>query len=419
MASGMNDGDKVGILVVDDHPGQLLSHEAILRELGERLVTARSGREALQRLMDEDFAVILLDVNMPDMDGFETASLIHQHPRFEKTPIVFVTGAHPTTLDRLKGYRVGAVDYVEVPVVPEILRSKVAVFVDLNRKRRDLQRLNDALQAEIAQRRNAEEAVRHSREKEVLLQEIHHRVKNNLQIITSLLRMQSRAVQDPAFSEALRECQNRVASMALIHDKLYRARDLAQVSFGEYVRDLTNNILTSYALPARSVRVRFDIDDLSLSLDYAVPCGLILNELMSNCLKHAFPVGHAGTVYIGFHAEAEEELCLVVRDDGVGVPADVDLGRTSSLGWRLIRALVEQLGGVVQCQTAGGMSVEIRFARQNAPPTKHPRSRGISSCPSLESWSSKTKSSSVRTSRTASRASVTRLFLSRPPALKP
>jgi len=378
MASGMNDGDKVGILVVDDHPGQLLSHEAILRELGERLVTARSGREALQRLMDEDFAVILLDVNMPDMDGFETASLIHQHPRFEKTPIVFVTGAQPTTLDRLKGYRVGAVDYVEVPVVPEILRSKVAVFVDLNRKRRDLQRLNDALQAEIAQRRNAEEAVRHSREKEVLLQEIHHRVKNNLQIITSLLRMQSRAVQDPAFSEALRECQNRVASMALIHDKLYRARDLARVSFGEYVRDLTNNILTSYALPARSVRVRFDIDDLSLSLDYAVPCGLILNELMSNCLKHAFPVGHSGTVYIGFHAEGEEELCLVVRDDGVGVPADVDLGHTSSLGWRLIRALVEQLGGVVQCQTAGGTSVEIRFARQNAPPDQASAVRGES-----------------------------------------
>ena len=378
MASGMNDGDKVGILVVDDHPGQLLSHEAILRELGERLVTARSGREALQRLMDEDFAVILLDVNMPDMDGFETASLIHQHPRFEKTPIVFVTGAQPTTLDRLKGYRVGAVDYVEVPVVPEILRSKVAVFVDLNRKRRDLQRLNDALQAEIAQRRNAEEAVRHSREKEVLLQEIHHRVKNNLQIITSLLRMQSRAVQDPAFSEALRECQNRVASMALIHDKLYRARDLARVSFGEYVRDLTNNILTSYALPARSVRVRFDIDDLSLSLDYAVPCGLILNELMSNCLKHAFPVGHSGTVYIGFHAEGEEELCLVVRDDGVGVPADVDLGRTSSLGWRLIRALVEQLGGVVQCHTADGTSVEIRFARQNAPPDQASAVRGES-----------------------------------------
>jgi len=366
----MSDDDKVGILLVDDQPSQLASHEAILRDLGERLVTARSGREALRKLMDEDFAVILLDVNMPDMDGFETASLIHQHPRFERTSIVFVTAAQATTLDRLKGYRLGAVDYVEVPVVPEILRSMVAVFVDLNRKRRDLQRLNDALQAEIAQRRSAEEAVRHSREKEVLLQEIHHRVKNNLQIITSLLRMQSRAVQDPAFSDALRECQNRVAAMALIHDKLYRARDLARVSFPEYVRDLTNNILTSYALPARSVLVKLDVDDLSLSLDSAVPCGLILNELMSNCLKHAFPLGHSGTVYVSFHAEGADELCLAVQDDGVGMPAEVDLERTSSLGWRLIRALAQQLGGVVQCQTAGGTLVEIRFARQNAPPDR-------------------------------------------------
>ena len=365
----MGDDDKVGILLVDDQPSQLLSHAAILRELGERLVTARSGREALQKLMDEDFAVILLDVNMPDMDGFETAGLIHQHPRFERTPIVFVTAAQASTLDRLKGYRLGAVDYVEVPVVPEILRSKVAVFVDLNRQRRDLQRLNDALQAEIAQRRSAEEAVRHAREKEVLLQEIHHRVKNNLQIITSLLRMQSRAVQDPAFSGALLECQNRVAAMALIHDKLYRARDLARVSFPEYVRDLTNNILTSYTLPASSVRVNLDVDDLSLSLDSAVPCGLILNELMSNCLKHAFPLDHSGTVHVGFHA-AGDQLCLVVRDDGVGMPADVDLERTSSLGWRLIRALVQQLGGFVQCHTAGGTVVELRFARQNAPPDR-------------------------------------------------
>ena len=366
----MGDDDKVGILLVDDQPSQLLSHAVILRELGERLVTARSGREALQKLMDEDFAVILLDVNMPDMDGFETAGLIHQHPRFERTPIVFVTAAQASTLDRLTGYRLGAVDYVEVPVVPEILRSKVAVFVDLNRQRRDLQRLNDALQAEIAQRRSAEEAVRHAREKEVLLQEIHHRVKNNLQIITSLLRMQSRAVQDPAFSDALLECQNRVAAMALIHDKLYRARDLARVSFPEYVRDLTNNILTSYTLPASSVRVNLEVDDdLSLSLDSAVPCGLILNELMSNCLKHAFPLGHSGTVHVGFHA-AGDQLCLVVRDDGIGMPTDVDLERTSSLGWRLIRALVQQLGGFVQCQTAGGTVVELRFARQNAPPDR-------------------------------------------------
>jgi signal transduction histidine kinase len=132
-------------LLVDDQPARLLSYEAILSELDEHLVMARSGEEALDRLMKDEFAVIVLDVSMPGMDGFETASLIHKHPRFEKTPIIFVTGLHVTDLDRLKGYELGAVDYVYVPVVPQILRSKIAVLVELHRKRRELQELNVSL----------------------------------------------------------------------------------------------------------------------------------------------------------------------------------------------------------------------------------------------------------------------------------
>jgi len=134
--------DKVNILMVDDQPARLLTYQTVLGELGQNLVCARSGAEALEKLMREEFAVVLLDVSMPDMDGFEAARLIHNHPRFEKTPIIFVTGVHVTELDRLKGYKVGAVDYVSIPVVPEILRSKVAVLVELYCKRRELQELN-------------------------------------------------------------------------------------------------------------------------------------------------------------------------------------------------------------------------------------------------------------------------------------
>ena len=137
--------ERVNILLVDDQPARLLSYEAILRELGQNLVTASSGVEALGRLMQQEFAVILLDVSMPGMDGFETATMIHTHPRFEKTPIIFVTALHVTDLDRLKGYELGAVDYVYVPVVPEILRSKVSVLVELHLKRRELQRMNETL----------------------------------------------------------------------------------------------------------------------------------------------------------------------------------------------------------------------------------------------------------------------------------
>lgn len=137
--------EKVNILLVDDQPARLLTYQSVLSELGQNLVAVRSGAEALEKLMQQEFAVVLLDVSMPDMDGFETAELIHDHPRFERTPIIFVTGVHVSELDRLKGYRLGAVDYVSVPVVPEILRGKVAVLVELYCKRRELRELNRSL----------------------------------------------------------------------------------------------------------------------------------------------------------------------------------------------------------------------------------------------------------------------------------
>jgi len=137
--------ERVNILLVDDQPARLLSYESILTELGQNLITANSGVQALERLMKYDFAVVLLDVNMPGMDGFETAAMIHDHPRFERTPIIFVTGVHDTEFDRLKGYKLGAVDYVSIPVVPEILRSKVSVLVELHCQRLELKKLNRSL----------------------------------------------------------------------------------------------------------------------------------------------------------------------------------------------------------------------------------------------------------------------------------
>jgi PAS domain S-box-containing protein len=152
--------EPVRVLLVDDQPARLLSYRTILEPLGETLVEARSGVEALKRLMEEDCAVILLDVHMPGMDGFETAAMIHEHPRFENTPIIFVTAINVSDLDRLQGYELGAVDYVTVPVVPEILRGKVMVLTELFRKRRELQRLNAKLAA-------ANEALKAERAREV------------------------------------------------------------------------------------------------------------------------------------------------------------------------------------------------------------------------------------------------------------
>src|SRR5579862_3817168 len=147
----MSTDAKVSILLVDDQPARLLTYQSVLNELNQNLVCVSSGLEALDKLMREEFAVVLLDVSMPDMDGFEVARLIHEHPRFEKTPIIFVTGVHVSELDRLKGYKLGAVDYVSIPVVPEILRSKVSVLVELFLKRRELVELNRTLALANAQ----------------------------------------------------------------------------------------------------------------------------------------------------------------------------------------------------------------------------------------------------------------------------
>ncbi|MGH8215633.1 MAG: ATP-binding response regulator [Rhodanobacteraceae bacterium] len=167
MTDAIAHGEPANVLLVDDNPARLLSYRTILEPLGERLVEVTSGTDALRNVMDTDFAVILLDVNMPGMDGFETASLIHQHPRFEKTPVIFVSAINVSDMDRLRGYKLGAVDYVMVPIIPEILRGKVAALAELFRKRRELQRLNAELADTNTRLARSNEALRIEREREV------------------------------------------------------------------------------------------------------------------------------------------------------------------------------------------------------------------------------------------------------------
>ena len=143
----MSNHEKINILMVDDQPAKLLSYEAILDELGENLIKASSGKEALEQLLKNDIAVVLMDVSMPDLDGFELAEMIRQHPRFQKTAIIFISAVHLTDMDRVKGYQRGAVDYISVPVIPELLRAKVSVFADLHRKTRQLEVLNRELRS--------------------------------------------------------------------------------------------------------------------------------------------------------------------------------------------------------------------------------------------------------------------------------
>ena len=199
-------------------------------------------------------------------------------------------------------------------------------------------------------------------EKELLLKEIHHRVKNNLQIISSLLSLQSNTIDSPETRELVRESQNRVRSMALIHEKLYRSDNLAQIDFGEYLRNLTRDLFRSYS--AGGVTLKLQAEEIQLDVDAAIPCGLIVNELVSNALKYAFPQGRSGELLIRFSQVAHDRYALSVTDNGVGLPGDLDVRQAKTLGLQLVNMLVTQLRGTLDVISDDGTTFLITFTTE-------------------------------------------------------
>jgi len=409
--------ERVNILLVDDQPARLVTYEAILGELGENLVSAGSGREALQLLMTNEFAAILLDVSMPGMDGFETAMLIHQHPRFEKTPIIFVTAVHVTDLDRLHGYRVGAVDYVYVPVVPEILRGKVQVLVELHRKRRELQEANAALARaneqladekrreleslnqhllaanseleaanatlteEMRERLRAQAAVQEAdRRKEEFLAVLSHELRNPLAAIDAAVRlMAQRNLVDPQMTWARDVLSRQTSHLTRLVDDLL---DIARVNRGNITLRLEPVDLS--AVLARAVEsVRPLLESRRDDLRITTPQRLMrvdgdpvrLTQVVANLLSNAAQYSEEGSrielqaeVSAGSELGKGTQVVIRVRDSGIGISSD-DLGRIFELfrqlekpdrrqgglgvGLALSRRLVELHGGTIEARSDG------------------------------------------------------------------
>ncbi len=216
---------------------------------------------------------------------------------------------------------------------------------------------------ETTERKKAEEKIKASlKEKEVLLREIHHRVKNNLQVIISLLRLQSDKIKDKQYAKMLQESQERIKSMALIHEKLYQSEDLAHIDFRGYVKSLVNSLSRSYGVGSNKVRIKIDVEDIPLGLDNAIPTGMILNELVSNSLKYAFPEGRKGEINVIISSTGEQDVELTVSDNGIGIPEDLDIRNSDSLGLHLVTILTEhQLQGKLEIDRTDGAEFNIRF----------------------------------------------------------
>jgi PAS domain S-box-containing protein len=606
---------KVNVLMVDDHIESLIALEAVLGNINYNIIKATSGEEALRHLLKADFALILLDVQMPELNGFEIARLIRQREKNRGIPIIFITGYGKEQKQIAEGYSTGAVDYLLKPIDPDILRAKceffsnlylrneaikeagykykelldgvraivwraepenleltfvskeaeiifgfplenwlqkgfwkgrihpldredvinaceraldrqtpeeleyrmtlkdgstkwfenlihasvedgktkelIGILVDVTERKEaeeTIRRANEALElrvkertdelrktnqwlrnlignipgvvyrwsysqelkvefvsdliekisghaaaefiegkrsyrdlvyeddwgkieenlveiltaqepyeleyriarldgrirwvqdrgrgifeegnllfldgviVDITERKKSEEMLKSSlREKDVLLREIHHRVKNNLQIISSLLNLQKSDTRNTDTKEVLTECQNRVRSMALIHEKLYETNDLARIDFSTYIQDLTSYLFRSYGTPA-TIQRRIDSEKVQLNIDTAIPCGLIVHELVSNALKYAFPNGGPGEIQIRLGGENGKYL-LTVSDNGVGLPKGLDFRSVESLGMRLVNTLTNQLDGKVEMENQNGTTFRIWFSQ--------------------------------------------------------
>ncbi|KQY54701.1 hypothetical protein ASD14_00380 [Lysobacter sp. Root494] len=360
--------EPVNVLLVDDQPGRLLTYRAILEPLGDNLVDAASGTEALKRLMETEFAVILLDVNMPGMDGFETASLIHQHPRFEKTPIIFVTAVNVSDLDRLRGYKLGAFDYVMVPIIPEILRSKVEVLAELHRKRREvevvnaelaaanralqtekareLEAFNDtlreanaalatrntALQMEIAQRARAEQRLREAdTRKDEFLATLAHELRNPLAPLQNALSIRRLALAGS--NDELQDLMER--QLSLLVRMLDDLLDVARITRGkmllrraptalrEVLRNAVDTAQPLFNQWGHELVLELPGQDVMLDAD-PVRLAQVFANLLNNAAKYSEPGRR-----IELRAELRREpalpaplqVAVQVVDQGIGLDA--------------------------------------------------------------------------------------------------
>lgn len=238
-------------------------------------------------------------------------------------------------------------------------RAMLNLLEDFDMEREKAETVNREL-------RKAEEEIKKSLlEKEALLKEIHHRVKNNLQVICSMLNLQLPYITDDKAIEIFKESQNRIYSMALIHEKLYLSESLAKIDLSEYIRTLVTNLFLSYGITERSIMPFINIEHVQLGIDKVIPCALIINELVSNSLKHAFPgykrTDGNGEVHIDMHSDMGDEFMLKVKDNGVGVPAGFEIQRCESLGLKLVSVLVKQLKGDIQIFSEKGTEFIIKF----------------------------------------------------------
>jgi two-component sensor histidine kinase len=347
------------LLVEDDadmarHLGHVLSAD-------HDVAYAADGRQGLEMAVELRPDLVITDMMMPELDGAELVAALRERAELAEVPILVLTARAEEELPE-RMLRQGAQDYVIKPVGKGELKARVENLLQMSGSRRLLQEALESKEeslevlAGMAARRKAD-LERAVEEKKVLMRELHHRVKGNLQTITSLLQLQLRTVDDERARRSLEESRGRVAAMGLLHERLYRSGSPDRLELASYARSLMSDVVRAGGVGS-DVETELRLEEVDVSVDDAVACGLILHELATNALRHAFPGGR-GTLRVELRREAGDGI-LVVADDGVGMDAD-EARSAGTLGLELVESLVEQLEGSLDIDTGDGTRVEIVF----------------------------------------------------------
>ncbi|MCX6873725.1 MAG: response regulator [Verrucomicrobia bacterium] len=342
------------LLIVEDEE----AHVAAIRRAYEASVAAPEIH-SVATLREFDASVqarppdlVLMDLNLPDGLAVEVLT----HPSADAPFPILVMTAFGNQQIVVEVMKAGALDYVVKS--PEAF---AAMPQTVERALREWKLLQQHKQAEAAQLQSLHE-------KEALLMEIHHRVNNNLQIISSLLRLQANKIDHPGATAALLDMQHRVRSMALIHEQLYDSQNFTAIDLAAFLRHLTNQLFRSLVLNPRTIQLHFELAPVHLKMDLAIPCALLVNELLTNAFKHAFPAGRSGELRVTLQPHADGHgWRLCVADNGVGLPPDLDLNDLTSLGLQLVTDLTRQLGGRLQLGAGPGAVFELEFASPCGP----------------------------------------------------
>jgi two-component sensor histidine kinase len=333
-------------LYVEDDAAAKKALSRFLVKNAKEVFFASDGKEGLKLYDRHKPEIVITDLRMPVMDGLQMSKAIKD---INPDAFIIVTTSHNDIEFLMTAIDIGVDKYIVKPIRLENLKKMLAVSAETIYRQREIIKLNEALMASLT-------------EKEVLLREIHHRVKNNMQVISSLLRLQARYVKDSKLSAMFKDSEHRIRSMALIHEKLYNSKDLSRIDFGDYVNNLCSGLFSSYGVNNREIKFKVDTAEISMGIDTAIPCGLVINELISNSLKYAFKKGQKGEIGVRLREISGGEYELIVADTGAGLDEAIDFRTTESLGLQLVTSIAEsQLHGEITLDRTKGTVFRIKF----------------------------------------------------------